>query len=66
MQFPPDHEQFLISNTHDCAERIVELLSDQEARAEFGRAAREHVRTQFLLPRMLRDDLRVIKRVLGV
>jgi trehalose synthase len=66
MQFPPHHERFLISNTHDCAERIVELLTDQEARAAFGKAAREHVRTQFLLPRMLRDDLRVIKRVLGV
>lgn len=42
------------------AERIVALLKDRERQAEFGQAGREHVRSHFLVPRLLLDWLRVI------
>jgi trehalose synthase len=44
---------------------MVELLSDASRRSSFGAAAREHVRKQFLLPRLLRDELLLLKDVLG-
>jgi len=64
MQFPPGFERYLVDGTEDCAERMVELLGDEEKRRSFGEAAFEHVRRNFLLPRMLRDDLALFKRVL--
>lgn len=65
MQFPPGYDRYLITNVEDCAARMVELLRDEWRRKEFGQAAREHVRRHFLLPRLLRDELKLIKSVLG-
>lgn len=65
MQFPPGYERYLVSSVQECADRIVELLDDERSRDRFGVAAREHVRTGFLLPRLLRDELRLIRDVVG-
>lgn len=65
MQFPPGYERYLIEGVEDCAERMVELLGDPARGRSFGEAAHEHVRRGFLLPRLLRDDLALIKRVLS-
>jgi trehalose synthase len=54
----------LIDTVDECADRLVELLQDSTTRAAFGVAAREHVRQNYLLPRLLRDDLRLIRDVL--
>src|SRR5262249_17391972 len=60
MQFPPGYERYLGDTVDECGARLVELLANAEERAAFGRAAREHVRRYFLLPRLVRDDLRLI------
>jgi hypothetical protein len=44
---------------------MVELLLDPERRRAFGSAARDHVRRSFLLPRLVRDELRLFKDVLS-
>ena len=44
---------------------MVELLRDPRRRQAFGSAAREHIRQGYLLPRLLRDELRLIKAVLA-
>lgn len=41
-------------------ERVVELLEDGELAARLGKAGREHVRRNFLIPRLLLDWLRVL------
>lgn len=64
MQFPPGYERYLVGGVEECAERMVELLGDPEQRRAFGAAAHEQVRRGYLLPRLLRDDLALIKRVL--
>ncbi len=46
------------------ADRVLHLLKRPGERADFGRAGREHVRKHFLFPRMLRDELRLIKELL--
>lgn len=64
MQFPEGFERYLIDNVEDCATQIVRLLRHLGERGEFGRAGRERVRREFLLPRLARDELSLIKRVL--
>ncbi|WP_338865004.1 glycosyltransferase [Myxococcus stipitatus] len=64
MQFPEGHERYLISSNEELAARVVELIGDPAQRKAFGAAAREHVRERFLLPRLLRDELRLIHSVL--
>ncbi|MFC4248840.1 glycosyltransferase [Natribaculum luteum] len=47
------------------ADRVVQLLEDDERRTTFGANAREHVREHFLLPRQLAELLAVFVEVLG-
>jgi trehalose synthase len=65
MQVPAGWDRFLVGTVEECAARMVELLRDAPRREAFGRAAREHVRRGYLLPRLLRDELRLVKDVLG-
>lgn len=65
MQFPAGYDRYLVEGVEACAERMVELLGDPEERRRFGEAAREHVRQGYLLPRLLRDDLALIKSLIG-
>lgn len=64
MQVPVGFEQYLVENVEDCAERILHLLNHPGERGDFGRTGREHVRRNFLLPRLVRDELRLIKNLL--
>jgi trehalose synthase len=64
MQFPEGFDRYLIDNVEDCAAQIVYLLHHLGERGEFGRAGRERVRREFLLPRLARDELRLIKDIL--
>jgi len=65
MQFPAGYERYLVGTVEESAARIVELIGDPSRRQAFGQAAREHVRRRFLLPRLLRDELKLMKTVLG-
>jgi len=65
MQIPAGHERFLVESIEGCAERIIELLGEPDLRRSFGDAGRRHVRDQYLLPRLIRDDLRVVRALLN-
>ena len=45
------------------ADRILRLLKDPDLRAEYGHEGREHVRSHFLIPRLLLDWLKVIGKL---
>jgi trehalose synthase len=66
MQFPPGYERYLVLSVEECADRVLELLGHREDSVSFGRAGREHIRRHYLLPRLLRDELRLIARVLQI
>lgn len=65
MQYPQGFEANLVESVEACAERVIELLRQPGHRGAFGRAGREHVRGHFLLPRLVRDELRLIKKLIG-
>lgn len=52
---------YLVSSPEECAKRSLEVLRSPELGKDLGRAGKEHVRTHFLTPRLLRDWLRIFK-----
>jgi trehalose synthase len=64
MQVPPGFERYLVDSVESWAEQVLYLLQHPGERGAFGRAGREHVRQHFLLPRLVRDELRLIKELL--
>src|SRR5436853_3701285 len=50
---------FLVTSAEQCAERALEILREPELGKQLGRAGKEHVRRQFLTPRLLRDWLQI-------
>ena len=65
MQIPGGYQSFLVDTVDDCARKISELLKDTATREAFGEAGRAHVRRRFLLPRLVLDDLRLIRALSG-
>jgi trehalose synthase len=51
---------FLVSTADQAADRIIYLLEHPDEAAHIGEAGRRVVRMQFLLPRLLLDELRLI------
>lgn len=54
---------FLVASVEDCADRMVDLLEDDELRSRMGRAAHERVRERFLTTRELEDYCRLLSEV---
>jgi trehalose synthase len=54
---------FLVSSVEQCAERALEVLRDPALGKFLGRRGKEHVRTHFLMPRYLRDYLKIFNEL---
>jgi len=54
---------FLVDSVEQCAEKIVYLVQNKDIARKMGERGREVVREKFLLPRLLRDELRVIEKI---
>ena len=52
---------FLVENFDECGRRLIQLLREPLLLKEMGKRARESVQSRYLLPRLLRDYLRVIQ-----
>lgn len=51
----------LVDNVAECAAAMVALLRDKERARDLGEAGRERVRQQFLLPRLVFDELSLVR-----
>ncbi|HEV7919090.1 MAG TPA: glycosyltransferase [Solirubrobacterales bacterium] len=54
---------YLVNSAEECAARTLEILKDPVLAKQLGRAGKEHVRTHFLTPRLLRDWLQIFERL---
>ena len=52
-----------VTTLEDCAARTLEIINDPALGKALGRRGKEHVRTHFLMPRYLRDYLRIFHEV---
>ncbi|HQG54149.1 MAG TPA: glycosyltransferase [Thermoleophilia bacterium] len=50
---------YLVDGVATCAERCLRVLAEPERHREMALRGKEHVRSHFLMPRLLRDHLRV-------
>ncbi len=55
---------FLVETVEACAARALEILADPGLGKRLGLAGKAHVRQEFLMPRYLRDYLRIFGEVL--
>jgi trehalose synthase len=55
----------LVNSVEECADAVRRLLLDRNLGYELGRAGKERVRQDFLLPRMLLDELQLMRKFSG-
>jgi trehalose synthase len=63
LQITDGDNGFLVHNAAECGEKVIYLLRHRDRAREMGARAKEHVRLNFLVPRHLRDYLRLFKRL---
>jgi trehalose synthase len=63
MQFPEPFHKNLVESVEGYAARVLDLLTRPGERGKFDRPGRGYVGKHFLLLRVLRDELRLIKQV---
>ncbi len=61
MQMPDGTGGVLVDSVEDCAAAMLKLLNDRELAEQLGHSGREHVREHFLLPRLLMEELRLLR-----
>ena len=54
---------YLVTSAEECAQRSLEIINDPALGKTLGRHGKEHVRAHFLMPRYLRDYLRIFHEV---
>ncbi len=63
LQIEDGENGYLVSSPEEAAERTVELIKNPELREEIGQKGKETVKEKFLMPRLLRDYLRLFKKL---
>jgi trehalose synthase len=63
LQVTDGESGYLVSSVEECAERSLQILSDPGLGRRLGRAGKEAVRQRFLMPRLLRDWLKVFEQL---
>jgi trehalose synthase len=64
LQIHDGESGYLVDTVEECAARVSAILRDPSLGKELGRRGKEHVRTNFLMPRLLRDYLRVVSEAI--
>lgn len=63
LQIKDGENGFLVSTPDEAAARIIQLIENPDLRKQMGAEAKKTVRDNFLVPRLLRDYLRLIKKL---
>ena len=64
MQMSGKLSDYLVNSVEECAEKIVYLLENPQVSSELGGEGKENIRENFLTPRLIRDELALIKRLI--
>ncbi len=65
LQIEDGETGYLVSSPEQAAKRCVEILADPELGKRLGRAGKERARAEFLMPRLLRDYLKLFLELEG-
>ncbi len=61
MQMPGKLSDYLVNSIEECAEKIVYLLKNPDEGKKLGKLGKEVVTEKFLMPRLMRDELALVK-----
>jgi trehalose synthase len=56
---------FLVNSPEETAQRCIQMMEDRETARAMARRGKQHVRHDFLTPRLLRDWLGIFTRLAG-
>ena len=65
IQMSGELDQLLVSSIEECAEKIVMLLQNKDMARELGAKGKKQVQKKFLVARLVRDELMLVKKLLG-
>ncbi len=65
LQMTGELSNYLVDSVEECAEKITYLLENPTVSQSLGREGKKVVTEKFLLPRLARDELRLIKSLRG-
>jgi trehalose synthase len=65
LQMPGELGNYLVDNIEQCAEKIVYLLQNPQQRERLGQEGHEVITRHFLTPRLVRDELALIKELMA-
>jgi trehalose synthase len=65
LQMPEGTGGILVDSVEECAEAVLHLLRHPKKAHSLGEQGREHVRQNFLMPRVLRDYLRLMDKMVN-
>jgi trehalose synthase len=61
MQLEDGEGGFLVESIDECADRVLYLLRNPKRARRMGRRGRQHIRGHFLTPRLLSDELKLLR-----
>ena len=65
MQMTGELSNYLVDSVEECAEKIVYLLENPAVGQRLGKQGKETIRQNFLMPRLARDELSLIKSLVA-
>ncbi len=65
LQIEDEHTGLLVDSVEDCAAAMIRLLKDKRLAGKLAANAHKKVQREFLHPRLIRDHLRLYKKLLG-
>ena len=65
LQIKDGKNGFLVSSPEETAKRIVQLIKNPSLIKKIGIAAKKSVREEFLIPRLLRDYLKLFQELIN-
>jgi trehalose synthase len=65
LQMPGELSQYLVNSVEECAEKIVYLLHNPALRSRLGHMGKDVIAANFLLLRLVRDELALIKSLVA-
>jgi len=65
LQMPGNLSNYLVDSIEECAEKIVYLLENPAISKRLGQEGKEIIRQNFLMPRLIRDELTLIKSLVA-
>jgi len=65
LQMTGELSNYLVDSVEECAEKIVYLLKNPAVAKRLGQEGKEIVRQNFLMPRLVRDELSLVKSLIA-